>query len=301
MPPAADPGTWATLPAATRAEALRLAEHGKAHSDPAIVAAIITAARYDRAYRHQTERIVGRIGITLFTSSWLAMYYYGGFEVTGRAWLPVMTTLLGFGLITAATRQLHLQLPLDRLLIGVPAHAEVTNLRAILQHTPTPPTAPLTVRRTWLVTLTGVTLFALATAVIVPAMIAWLELPTPPNAGDLPRSILTEPLLPAAAALVWAVMLPLRRRPFLRLSEAGIHTLYGKPTPWTDITGLYLKGPRPNAPTADLQIEYEQRDGRRVAIDLDGLDHTPEQIVLAARAYHTRQTAQPMSASSRTA
>ncbi|MEV6967704.1 hypothetical protein AB0M47_21615 [Hamadaea sp. NPDC051192] len=301
MPPTADAEAWATLPAATRAEALRLAEHGEAHPDPAVAVAIITAARRDRTRHHQINRIVGRIGLTLFFGSWLVGHYFHGFEVTGRRWIPVLLGFLGAAAYAAATNQLRLRLPLDRWLTGIPAHAEITNLRAILRTTPVPAPRPLAVRRTWPITLTGITLFAVAIAVIAPAQITWLDLPTPPDAGDLPRSLITTPLLPAATALIWALLLPVRRRPFLRLTEAGIHTLYGKPTPWTDITGLYLKGPRPNAPTADLQLEYEQSDGGRTTIDLDGLDHTPEQIVVAARAYHARVTTQPMSDSSRTA
>jgi hypothetical protein len=83
------------------------------------------------------------------------------------------------------------------------------------------------------------------------------------------------------------VVQAIRKRTYrrARLTPDGVAFGHRRPVPWSDVLGVYLTGPRPSVPNADLVIEWDIRGRSRIQLDLDGLDTPPETIIMTARAY----------------
>jgi hypothetical protein len=282
---------WNALPGNVRAQAIWAAEHGEPHPDPAVAAVIVGAARHDRILRNHLTRLVAGLGATMFFTGWLTMYYYDHHrEIEGRLWIPILIAFAGL-LLIAEVRRTTTRIPPPQLRIGVPAHAEVTNLRALLQRASLGAATPLIVRRRWTTALTGLTALATAIATCSWVLIRWLDLPLPDNADSMPRKLMQRLLIPALVLAGIAVVRAIRNRTYrrARLTPDGVAFGRRRPIPWRDVLGVYLTGPRPSVPDADLTIEWDIQDRPRIKLDLDGLNTAPETIILTARTYATRR------------
>jgi len=277
---------WKALPVTTREQAIWAAEHGEPHPGPAVAAVIVGAARHDRTLRRRLIPLARGLGAAMSFSGWATLYYYDDHrEIEGRFWLPVLITFAGL-LLFPEVQRATTRIPPRQLLIGIPAHAEVTNLRALLQTASFREAVPLTVRKRW-TAFTGFIAFALAVVATSAALIRWINLPLPENADSIPRRLMHNFLLPALFFGGIAVAQAIRHRTYrrARLTPEGVAFGRRRPIPWSDVLGVYLTGPRPSVPAADLMIEWDIRGRSRIKLGLDGLDTTPETIILTARAY----------------
>ncbi|NUR51890.1 MAG: hypothetical protein HOV71_27505 [Hamadaea sp.] len=295
MPPAADPTTWAALPAATRTEVLRLAAHGKAHPDPAVAAATVAATRSARLLGRRHLRVTVWLTAVGWGAAAAALFLLGGsIHDAGAADAPIIiSAVLG---VTAFFAGAGLSGLLLRRHHNPPETAETPNLRALIQQTPTPAwPEPHTIRRHF-----GTLPVVLAAAPIAAPLGYLLARHTgrPLEPTRAVPALLLSALAYAALHLIDSAIrrrrAGRRRAPMpIRLTDDGIRFgRFRRPVPWHDVLGIHLTG---------QAIEWTLRNQPKHVLAYDDTRTPPEEIVLTARAYHARLGTQPANASSRSA
>ncbi|NUT32754.1 MAG: hypothetical protein HOV79_06725 [Hamadaea sp.] len=264
---------WRALPAATRAEALRLAANGQPHPDPRISATLVGAAR------HRPGATLSRlVTLTLGMAFFLTLFFLGGEidDVSIREAAIALTPLATLGAWHATTAQIR-KLLARRRPSPPPTSAITPNLRALLQQPhPTSPPQPLSIRHE------PERILAVIAALGVATCLAYLTAKAIGRPFDVQSGLIR--LAFTSAIGLGVAYLNRRKDPAARrstmapahLTADGVRIGVHPRIPWHAIHGIHL---------ADTGVAWDIRGKRRLIQRLDLTRVTPEQVILTARAY----------------